>query len=419
MCRRVGKVALWSILWFLVVILVAPGQATGQEDTSRIVVNLPSRTLELYKENTIIKEYPITIGKPSTPTPVGDFSIIEKDINPCWYPPGKDYIVPSGPDNPLGYRWMGIGSMYGIHGTNTPWSIGYAVSNGCVRMQEESVEELFELVGCDTPVTIEYERIKVRVDGHGKASIGIYPDVYGRQRVTLASVKAVLAEAGMDGLADDSLLQSLIDEVPDRQVTFAQLHNLKINGVPRAERIVSWEGKKHVPVMALGDSLQASIKWDESSQTISRQNHIAPAIKRGNTVYVSVESLPALFGGKEVWNENENCLELLLPVAKYDGQLLTGDIQRVGDELSLSALAVARSIGERVKWQPASGQLVVHGKPAPVVIVGEEPFISVKNIGAIFNVSAIWNDQTQTIDLTYPLHPIDYSMYLDPGEEYL
>lgn len=419
MCMRVGKVALWSILWFLVVILVAPWQAMGQEDTSRIVVNLPSRTLELYKNNTIIKEYPITIGKPSTPTPVGYFSIIDKEINPCWYPPGKNYVVPSGPSNPLGYRWMGIGSMYGIHGTNTPWGIGYAVSNGCIRLQEENVEELYELIECDTPVTIEYERIKVRVDNDGKASIGIYPDVYGRQRVTLAGVKDVLAQAGMDGLADDSFLQSLIDEVPDRQVVFAQLHNLKVNGVPRAERIVSWEGKKHVPVMALGDSLQTSIKWDESSKTLTRQNNTVPGIKRGSKVYVSAEYLPALFGGKEVWNENENCLELLLPVAKYDGQLLTGDIQRVGDELALSALAVARSIGERVNWQPASGQLFVHGKPAPIVIVGEQPFITIKNIGAIYNVLAIWNNQTQTLDLTYPLYPIDYSMYLDPGDEYL
>ncbi|MBP2664799.1 MAG: L,D-transpeptidase catalytic domain, partial [Firmicutes bacterium] len=153
---------------------------------------------------------------------------------------------------------------------------------------------------CDTPVKIEYERVKVRIDASGKASIGIYPDVYGRQKITLASVKQALVSAGLDGLVEDTFLKSLIQAVPDRQIEFAQTHKLKINGTMRIEHIISIAGDKQIPVMALADSLNTSVNWDENQQIVSRQNKMAPGKKRGNSVYISVEYLPTLFGGREV-----------------------------------------------------------------------------------------------------------------------
>ncbi|SMD08201.1 Copper amine oxidase N-terminal domain-containing protein [Sporomusa malonica] len=400
-------------------ILPDGAQAEAQENKNQIIVNIPSRTLELYKDNTLIKEYQIAIGKPSTPTPTGEFTIIEKEVDPAWYPPGKGYVVPSGPSNPLGYRWMGIGSMYGIHGTNAPWSIGLAVSNGCMRMQEEDVEELFELVNSDTLVKVEYERIKVRIDNNGKASIGVYPDVYGRQRVTVAGVKEALAQANLGNLVDDAFLETLVEAVPDRQVVFAQLHKLKINGRMRPERIISWEGKKHIPVMALVDSLHTTVTWNEGNKTITRQNLTAPGFKRGNTIYVNVEHLPVLFGGREVWNDSQNCLELMLPVANLDGQLLSGDIQRIGDTLAVPALTLAQALGERVTWRPSTAELLVHGRPAPIRMIGGQPFVTIQDIGKVYNTAAVWDDKSQSIELSYPLYTIDYSMYLDPGEEFL
>ena len=129
-----------------------------------IVINLPSRMLELYSGNTLVKEYPVAIGKIATPTPLGKFVVIDKEINPIWTPKGPESSVPSGPDNPLGYRWIGFFELYGIHGTNAPWSIGQAASNGCIRMKEEHVEELFEVVPYGTPIKITYDRIKVKID---------------------------------------------------------------------------------------------------------------------------------------------------------------------------------------------------------------------------------------------------------------
>lgn len=108
--------------------------------TTRIIVSLSAKTLSLYREGKFVKTYPVAIGKPTTPSPVGTFTIVNKQINP---------------GGPYGTRWMGLSEPhYGIHGTNNPASIGTAASNGCIRMYNEDVNELFNQVAVGTVVTI-------------------------------------------------------------------------------------------------------------------------------------------------------------------------------------------------------------------------------------------------------------------------
>ena len=95
------------------------------------------------------------------PTPLGKFEIVNKWLNPWWYPPaGSDWAadakpIPPGPGNPLGTRWMGLSAPYvGIHGTPDAASIGYSASHGCIRMLIPQVEWLFTQVDIGTPVFI-------------------------------------------------------------------------------------------------------------------------------------------------------------------------------------------------------------------------------------------------------------------------
>lgn len=105
-----------------------------------IFIELNSRRLILKKDNRVVGTYPVAIGKTSTPTPSGDFKILNKIKNP---------------GGVLGTRWMKFTwREHGIHGTNQPWLIGQAVSNGCVRMHNSNVEEVFERVSVGTPITI-------------------------------------------------------------------------------------------------------------------------------------------------------------------------------------------------------------------------------------------------------------------------
>jgi hypothetical protein len=91
------------------------------------------------------KVYSVAVGKPSTPSPVGTFTIERRVANPTYHHDGKT-VLP-GPRNPVGTRWMGLSKHgYGIHGTNEPNSIGKAASHGCIRMASADLEEFYALV---------------------------------------------------------------------------------------------------------------------------------------------------------------------------------------------------------------------------------------------------------------------------------
>lgn len=105
-----------------------------------IIVSIAEKRLFLYSNSTLLKVYPVATGKPETPTPTGVFTIVNKQVNP---------------GGPFGTRWMGLSEPhYGIHGNNNPASIGTAASNGCVRMYNNDVEDLFDMVNVGTVVRI-------------------------------------------------------------------------------------------------------------------------------------------------------------------------------------------------------------------------------------------------------------------------
>lgn len=129
-----------------------------------LVINKTKRILTLYENKKILKKYPIAIGNPPVLTPDGKFTIVSKVINPAWGGGGYAKPVKGGiPANPLGYRWLGLsyksGDDLGIHGNNSPYSIGKNVSHGCIRMINSDVEQLFEIVPRSVDVWIGTEAI--------------------------------------------------------------------------------------------------------------------------------------------------------------------------------------------------------------------------------------------------------------------
>jgi lipoprotein-anchoring transpeptidase ErfK/SrfK len=138
---------------FLAVLVAATTEVFAEGGTRRIVISLPDRKVALFEDGRVVRIYPIAVGKHTTPSPNGSFHIASRVVKPTWYHPGK--VVPAGPANPLGTRWMGLGYKgYGIHGTNRPKSIGKAASHGCIRMRNQDVEDLFERVEVGDPVEL-------------------------------------------------------------------------------------------------------------------------------------------------------------------------------------------------------------------------------------------------------------------------
>jgi lipoprotein-anchoring transpeptidase ErfK/SrfK len=121
-----------------------------------IVVSIPERKLVLMEDGAVKKVYPVAVGKVSTPSPAGRFTINARVSNPTYSHRGK--VVGPGPRNPVGSRWMGLSVKgYGIHGTNEPDSIGKAASHGCIRMGKADLEELFAQVEVGDAVEIRAE----------------------------------------------------------------------------------------------------------------------------------------------------------------------------------------------------------------------------------------------------------------------
>lgn len=109
--------------------------------------------LILFLNDDFLKKYNVATGK-NNKTPIGDFEIINKLVDPTWYKSGA-VISPDSPENALGTRWMGFDMKgYGIHGTIEPETIGSQSSEGCIRMHNEDVEELFSMVPMGTKVKV-------------------------------------------------------------------------------------------------------------------------------------------------------------------------------------------------------------------------------------------------------------------------
>lgn len=133
--------------------LTAPVKQAPQGEIS-IVIDTNTLTLTVLSDGRPFKMYPVAVGRPktSTLTPVGEWRVIQKDRN--W-------------GGGFGTRWIGLNvpwGIYGIHGTDKPYSIGTRASAGCIRMFNHDVEELFEWISLGTSVRIVGVRQQVNFD---------------------------------------------------------------------------------------------------------------------------------------------------------------------------------------------------------------------------------------------------------------
>ena len=173
--------------------------------TMSIVIKVSQRVLELHSDGQLYKNYRIAVGKSDTPTPIGEWNIVWKDYN--W---GTGF----------GTRWMGLNvpwGIYGIHGTNKPWSIGQFASHGCIRMRNKDVEELFEWVPVGTNVRIEGRKIKVdRVLKHQMSGSDV------------ALLQMKLKELGYFNSRADGLFGSITKQAVE---SYQGEHNMEVTGV--------------------------------------------------------------------------------------------------------------------------------------------------------------------------------------------
>ena len=208
----------------------------GMEDG--ILINLPQRMLFRFMQGRLDAAYPVGLGKPSWPTPSGEFTIVDHERDKVWVVPksiqeemkreGKPVLtrVPPGPENPLGRYWMGLSiGGYGIHGTLAPASVYHFQSHGCIRMQPEHIEALFDKVGKGTRGRLIYRPLLIAASENGRILMEADPDIYRKRFDYLKAAHEIAGPlesridwkiageviARRDGIARDVTLEKGVD----------------------------------------------------------------------------------------------------------------------------------------------------------------------------------------------------------------
>jgi len=185
-----------------------------------LVVNLSEMRLYLFPLSPgAPMTFPVGVGSEGWRTPLGTFTVVQKQTNPRWYPtpsirrenPDLPAMVPPGPDNPLGTHALRLskGAIL-IHGTDKPFGVGRKASHGCLRLYPEDIPHLYERVAVGTRVTIVREPVKV-----GLRESRVYVEVHGDDdaRVDpLAEARRLLARRGLLDRIDARKLDAAVRE---------------------------------------------------------------------------------------------------------------------------------------------------------------------------------------------------------------
>jgi lipoprotein-anchoring transpeptidase ErfK/SrfK len=122
-----------------------------------VLVSLADRRLAVIEDGNVLAYFPVAVGAAASPSPTGEFEIVNRVANPAYYHNGA--VLEASENSPVGTRWIGLNLKgYGIHGTNAPRMIGRAASHGCIRLRNRDVERLYAMLRVGDVVRIRGER---------------------------------------------------------------------------------------------------------------------------------------------------------------------------------------------------------------------------------------------------------------------
>ena len=186
-----------------------------QPEGDGVTINVPQRMLFHFADGALRTAYPVTVGRPDWETPLGPFTVINRQQDKPWIVPksiqeemrlqGKPVQtrVEPGPDNPLGRHWIGLSMpAIGIHGTNAPTSIYALRSHGCVRMHPDDVADLFERVRVGDAGRIVYHPALLAGLPDGRVFVEVHRDAYRKSGDPIDALRALAAERGIDSRID-------------------------------------------------------------------------------------------------------------------------------------------------------------------------------------------------------------------------
>jgi len=177
-----------------------------------------------YSAARVVYTFPVGLGRFDWKTPIGDWRVTRKVVDPPWVLPEDiyqehlerdgyaDHVIPGGaPDNPEGHYLLELNiPEYGLHGTDVPWGVGMTVSHGCVRLYPEDIERLYAKTPVGTPGRFVYEPVKFGWRGSG-LYVEIHDDLYGKFPGMWNLAQQVVRAEGLGAAVDNDKLEKAVE----------------------------------------------------------------------------------------------------------------------------------------------------------------------------------------------------------------
>ncbi|MFA5524869.1 MAG: L,D-transpeptidase [Tissierellales bacterium] len=362
----------------------------------KIEIDIISRSLYFYEDDNIVKEYPVAVGKASTQTPIGKYKVTNKVVNPYY---AKKKIGGGSPQNPLGSRWMGFKPSYGVHGNSNPSSIGTFVSEGCIRMYDKDVKELYEKITIGTPVNIMYEPIKIKNDMDSKNPIiVVYPDTYKKVPNLEKLVDEKLVDLNLIEKISPNKLASLKKQLNRELVVFSDEWVYMINGEYITNDIIFMENAFYVNLDKVCSFFNIDIIDFEPTSTelfagpienankvkttelVGELNKRITVVKYNERKYVQISVLESTIGGKHIINQDQQVINLDISYILYNSRFVKGEVIDIEGEIGISLEGLSNIFYGGLNTSLEKASVSINGKEIGYRIVRDNPYIFLKDL---------------------------------------
>lgn len=344
-----GKTYLTASLLCLFFMLYFPQLALSDY---KILINKGTNQLAFFEDGLLLEVFPVATGRLPHYTPEGDWQVVNKLVYPSWRNPDGGPLIPGGvPQNPLGPRWLGLnargtsGSSYGVHGNNSPHSIGTYASSGCIRMYNEDILWIYERVPVGTDVQI----------------IDTGQDLLSLKKYDRVAINGVEQEFGRH-----------LGPVQAGEVTYLPLRPM----LPALGCRLTWDEKTNDLIAA---NIDREVKFSIGDKTVTVNNATyktddAPFILE-NMAYIPDYYLESFFGAEPLGKE-DRVLKVKVPVDPKGGVLA---------KYHLNILVNGKTMDLPESLTPLSD--------------GENLLVPLRPLCAAAGAEAGWNNETKTVEI--------------------